>query len=122
MDIHSRNGVSAHAFFVLKGCESLKKENPFSHKYVEKMLFKTCKVGPLSSRRARTFLRRQARYIEHAYEIGHKDALSRKALIPQEALPDLSDSPMGRRTGRWTYTAYLAGYRDGSADSEVKQG
>lgn len=105
----------------LKGCEKLRKDNPFNHKYAEKILFKMCKVGPLSGRKTRSFLRKQARYIEHAYEIGYADALSGKELIPRENLPDLSGSPMGRRIGHIAYAAYQAGYRNGTAEREAKQ-
>jgi len=91
----------------------LKSNNPFNHKYVEKVLFKTCKVGPLSGRKTRSFLRKQARYIEHAYEIGYADAVAGKELIPRKALPDLSNSPMGRKIVHMAYTAYQAGQQRG---------
>lgn len=86
------------------------KENPFNHKDMEKVLFATFKRHLPQGRRTRSFLRKQARNIEHGYEIGRRDALAGKPLVSLEALQKPDDSPLQRDMVRRAYAAYLAGY------------
>jgi len=69
-----------------------------------------------NKRWCRTYLRRQARRVETAWEIGFKDGRAGKPLIPLEDLPRDNDSPMGRGIARWAYTAYQSGHRTGAAE------
>lgn len=76
-------------------------------------LFSTYKRGALQSRKTRTFLRKMARYIEHAHEIGQRDAADGKPPVPLEDLGDPNDSPMMRDLCNRAHDAYCAGYADG---------
>jgi len=91
-------------------------QNPFNRKYVEKLLLKSYMPTAGNKRQCRTYLRRQARHIETAWEIGCKDGRAGKPLIRLDDLPWDNDSPMGRRITRWAYTAYKSGHRTGAAE------
>jgi len=88
-------------------------KNPFNHEDVERNLFNTYKHGPLQGRRTRTFLRKMARYVEHSYEIGYRDAAAEKPLIPQEDLHEPTEFPLKKDLYQLAYAAYESGYRDG---------
>ena len=65
-------------------------------------------------RRTRKYLRKMARHIEKAWEIGYRDGVAGKPLVPQKELPGMSDdSPLLREMGRRAYVAYQAGHRVG---------
>lgn len=92
----------------------MKAEHQFDRKSVEKDLFDAYKTGDLKGRRTRSFLRKMARHVEHAYEIGIRDAIAQKPMIQPEELSGLaSDSPLERGIFRRVYDAYSAGYQSG---------
>ena len=96
----------------------MKKEYEFDRKQVENDLFATYKVGNLKGRRTRTFLRAMSRKIEHAYEIGIRDANLKKPLIQPEELSGLtSDSPLERGIMQRVYDAYKAGFEAGKKEA-----
>lgn len=92
-------------------------ENPFNHKYVEKMLFAQFMPGAANKRKTRSFLRGIARDIERAYRIGVKDGESGKRLVDLSELQQPDESPAMRAIGRYAYTAYQSGYQ--AADREA---
>ena len=87
---------------------------------MEKVLLATYKNGTnLQGRRTRTYLRKMARYIEHAWEIGFRDGVSGKPLIPWKDLQTAQaadDSPMERDMYRRAYAAYSSGHRAGTKE------
>lgn len=94
----------------------MRERNPFYYKDVEKELRSTFKDRLPPGRRTRSYLRRQARNIEHAYEIGHRDGLAGKALIPLEELQKGDDSPLAALMMQRAYLAYCTGYRCGTLE------
>lgn len=86
------------------------KENPFDRKYVEKMLFAQFMPGATDKRKTRTFLRKMARHIEKAYQIGVRDGEAGERLITLSELQRPDESPMMRTIGRYAHTAYQSGY------------
>lgn len=92
----------------------MKKDYEFDRKSVEKELFVAYKTGDLKGRRTRSFLRKMARHVEHAYEIGIRDAKLKKPMIPEEAIPVAeNESAMGRDLLHRSYLAYRDGYAAG---------
>lgn len=92
----------------------MKTENPFSHKYVEKILFQIYMPSSPDKRRTRKYLRKMARHIEKAWEIGRRDGAAGKPFVLLGELPEMSDgSPLLREMGRRAYVAYQAGRRAG---------
>lgn len=87
------------------------KENPFSHKSVEKVLFSIYMPHAEDKRRTRKYLRKMARHIEHGFEIGCRDGAAGKPLISLEDLQRPDDSPMKRDIIRQAYAAYWSGYQ-----------
>lgn len=89
-------------------------ENPFNHKYVEKVLFPIYMPSSPDKRRTRKYLRKMARHIEKAWLLGRSDGAAGKPLIPLAALPGTSDdSPLVRGMAQRAYVAYQAGHRVG---------
>lgn len=97
----------------------MQKENPFDRKLVEKALFAAHKNGELKNRRTRSFLRKMARSIEKAWEIGYRDGAAGKPLAQQESLPEDAASPLRRDIFHRVYVAYSSGYRAGAAEKEA---
>lgn len=91
-------------------------KNPFNHKYMEKVLFAAFKHRLPAGRRTRSYLRQQARNIEHGYEIGYRDGQAGKELVPIEDLLSSEDSGLTANMMRRAYVAYRAGYRLGAEE------
>ena len=92
----------------------MRAENQFNHEHMEKILFPIYMPSSPDKRRTRKYLRKMARHIEKAWEVGCRDGMSGKPLVPLAALPGMSDdSPLLRGIGRRAYVAYQAGYRVG---------
>lgn len=94
----------------------MSQQNPFDHRFVAKMLLKTHMPHAENKRKCRSFIRKMARHIETAWEVGHKDGLDGKPLIPLGDLPQNKDSPMGREMAHKAYVAYQNGYKAGNAE------
>jgi len=109
--------VNGPAFYE-RGREKLIRENPFDHKAVERVLFAAYKRGPMQGRRTRTFLRKMARHIEHAYEIGYRDGAAGNPLISREALYKQDESLLKQDMHRRAYVAYQSGHRAGTLERE----
>lgn len=118
MVVHSRNGVSDHAFFILKKEGDPMGKNPFNRKTMEKVLFATFKHQLPPGRLTRLYLKRQAKNIQHGFEIGYQDGLEGKALVSLEELQDGSDSPLAANMIRRAFVAYHTGYQRGLAERE----
>jgi len=92
----------------------MNKENPFNHKRVEKVLFSLYKPEASDKRRTRSYMRRMARHIEHAYTIGRRDGAAGKPLIPWEPSQIPTDSPLTLDMCHMAHVAYCSGYREGA--------
>ena len=97
----------------------MNRNNQFDRKSVEKDLFATYKNGTaLQGRRTRTFLRKIARDIEHSYEIGRRDGIAGKPLVPLDPLQSPDDPPMKQDIFRRVHAAYRAGHMAGTQGVE----
>ncbi len=89
-------------------------KNPFDHKTVEKLLF--AHYAPRGKdRRTRTFLRKMARHISHAYEIGYREGLAGKEPAGEKAVMDsVQGSQLVREMSRRAYMTYRTGFNVGA--------
>lgn len=88
-------------------------KNPFNRKYVEKMLLAQFMPNSTNRRLTRKYMRKFARHIEHAFEIGVKDGESGNRLITADELTQADESETARTIVRYAYTAYCRGYHIG---------
>lgn len=92
--------------------ECFNEKNRFHHKNVEKLLFSMFVPEAPDERRARTFLRRQARTIEKGYKTGARDAKKGRRLVALSELSKNGGSPMAQSLIQIFYDAYKSGYED----------
>lgn len=92
----------------------MKNEYPYNHKNMGKVLFAAFRRQLPAGRCTRSYLRRQARNLEHAYEIGYRDGAAGKALVPLKQVCSIDSTALAADMIRYAYTVYCAGHHDGA--------